>query len=104
MGAAQGLAYLDLFFQYVAILSANLAVFNLLPIPPLDGSKVLYVILPRGSVRSRCGMSVLAFFLLAVLLWTGVLDAPLNFLRSGLIRLLWPICNWPVELLLHLFH
>ncbi len=80
MGAAQGLAYLDLFFQYVAILSANLAVFNLLPIPPLDGSKVLYVILPRGSVRSfRCGMSVLAFFLLAVLLWTGVLDAPFEF-------------------------
>lgn len=55
-------------------------------------------------MRSCCGMSVFGFFLLAVLLWTGVLDAPLNFLRSGLIRLLWPICNWPVELLLHLFH
>ena len=100
----QGLAYLDLFFQYVAILSANLAVFNLLPIPPLDGSKVLYVILPRGICEKLLRYERFGFFLLAVLLWTGVLDAPLNFLRSGLIRLLWPICNWPVELLLHLFH
>ncbi|MFR1754469.1 MAG: site-2 protease family protein [Oscillospiraceae bacterium] len=100
----QGLAYLDLFFQYVAILSANLAVFNLLPIPPLDGSKVLYVTLPRGICEKLLRYERFGFFLLAVLLWTGVLDAPLNFLRSGLIRLLWPICNWPVELLLHLFH
>lgn len=95
---------MDLFFQYVAILSANLAVFNLLPIPPLDGSKVLYVILPRGICEKLLRYERFGFFLLAVLLWTGVLDAPLNFLRSGLIRLLWPICNWPVELLLHLFH
>ena len=39
-------AYLLLFLQYTAILSAGLAVFNLFPIPPLDGSKVLFALLP----------------------------------------------------------
>lgn len=35
-----------LFFQYTAVLSIGLGVFNLIPIPPLDGSKVLAVLLP----------------------------------------------------------
>lgn len=32
----------------LVIMNINLAVFNLLPVPPLDGSKILYGILPRG--------------------------------------------------------
>ena len=33
------------------LLNASLAVFNLLPIPPLDGSKVLYSVLPASAHR-----------------------------------------------------
>ena len=38
--------YAVLFLEYIAVLSAGLAVFNLFPIPPLDGSKVLFAVLP----------------------------------------------------------
>lgn len=41
------LAYYAYVLLYLAIqLNINLAVFNLLPIPPLDGSKILYMFLP----------------------------------------------------------
>ena len=53
--------------QYMAILSISLGLFNLIPIPPLDGSKVLFSFLPdrayvRLMVLERYGM----FFLLAL--------------------------------------
>lgn len=53
-------------FGYIVILNILLAVFNLLPIPPLDGSHILFTFLPRSfdSVKiflSQYGMFVLLF-------------------------------------------
>ena len=75
-----GLFYRDLYagavgqflirlLQYTAILSISLGLFNLIPIPPLDGSKVLFSFLPdraylRLMVLERYGM----FFLIALVL------------------------------------
>jgi Zn-dependent protease len=42
-----GLPILALIFAPLIIMNINLAIFNLLPVPPLDGSKILYGILPR---------------------------------------------------------
>ena len=55
--------------QYMAILSISLGLFNLIPIPPLDGSKVLFSFLPdraylRLMVLERYGM----FLLIALVL------------------------------------
>ncbi len=60
-----------------ASLSVSLAVFNLIPIPPLDGSKILFsVFTDRGYIwlmrYERYGM-----ILLAVILLTGVISSPL---------------------------
>ena len=79
---SQVLSYVLLFLEYIIVLSAGLAVFNLLPIPPLDGSKVLFSLLPsrlyHGLIRyERYGM-----LLLTVLLLANVLDGPLVWLRS----------------------
>ena len=40
------LAYTRLFLCYIAVLSVGLGLFNLIPIPPLDGSRVLFSLLP----------------------------------------------------------
>jgi len=41
-----GIPLLTLFFIPVIIININLAIFNLIPVPPLDGAKILYGILP----------------------------------------------------------
>lgn len=97
------LRYVYLLFYYMAVLSAGLAVFNIFPIPPLDGSKVLFSLLP-GKVYGlilryeRYGMLVLL-----ALLYFGGLDKPLGFLRDGLLSLLTRAGFWPYYLLERIF-
>lgn len=93
------LYWICVFFQYAALISASLAVFNLIPFPPLDGSKVLLSVLPQKAYRFVLRYERYGFLVLAAILYLGILDGPLSFLRTGLIDLLWPICRWPYELL-----
>lgn len=63
-------------FQFLrAGILVNLAliVFNLLPIPPLDGSKVLYHYLPVGARESYRQLDQYGFLILMGLLFTGML-------------------------------
>ena len=99
-GAAAG--YLLLFCQYVAVISAGLAVFNILPIPPMDGSKVLFACLPRRQYYQLMRYERWGSLLLMALLLLGVLDLPLMWLRDGLMGLLQRISLWPAELMLRL--
>ena len=77
---------LSFFFLYTAILSAGLAVFNLIPIPPLDGSKVLFSLLPDPAYAWLMRYERYGFVLLYILLFADVLDTPLSFLRTGLLN------------------
>ncbi len=96
------LSYVITFFEYIAIISAGLAVFNIIPIPPLDGAKVVYAFLPdrayaRAMVYERYGM-----ILLMVVLFTGALDVPLDFLRGGLLDGLSRAAWFPFRILTNL--
>lgn len=91
------------FFYYVFYISAGLAVFNLLPIPPLDGSKVLFTFLPKQWYWKLMRFERYGMFLLMALLLTGMLDVPLNYLREGLTGFLMPVLDWTLELLYALF-
>lgn len=88
------------FFYIVFYLSAGLAVFNLLPVPPLDGSKVLFSLLPEKAYWVLLRYERYGMLAMMVLLLTGVLDIPLNILRNGLTGFLAPISQWTLELLL----
>jgi hypothetical protein len=65
---------------------AGLAVFNLIPISPLDGSKILAIVLPDKAYLWLMRYERYGMFLLMLLLFAGVLDVPLDFLRTGLLR------------------
>ena len=93
------LNWLGEFFYYVFYISAGLAVFNLLPIPPLDGSKVVFSFLPKKYYWKLMRYERYGMLLLMGLLLTGMLDIPLNFLREGLTGALVPISEWTLELL-----
>lgn len=64
--------------QSTAILSIGLAVFNLLPIPPLDGSKVVFSIISERLYRQLMRYERYGMILLIVLLATGILSTPMN--------------------------
>ncbi len=80
------LYYLSLFFTHFSILNLSLALFNLLPIPPLDGYHVLNDILLKGKLRLSPDMfRMLHFGLMALLLFTNVI----NNLLSSMMNAVW---------------
>ena len=44
------------FFAYISYINVLLAIFNLVPLPPLDGSKVLFSVLPQSESSMRLGI------------------------------------------------
>lgn len=76
-------SYVLAFLQFYIIVNVNLAVFNLLPIPPLDGSKILFVFLPDKAVMFFYRYQMFFMIGLIVLLWAGPLSYVLTFLSRG---------------------
>ncbi len=95
--------WLSLFFVYTASISAGLAVFNLLPVPPLDGSKILFSVLPDQWYMKLMRYERYGSFLLMALLLLGVLDGPLSAMRTGLLDWLSSWCLWPFDALASIY-
>lgn len=74
--------YLYLFLIVGLSLNVGLAVFNLLPVPPLDGSKLLMSALPASARVAMSGFERYGIFVLLLLSFTGLLDRPLSFLMG----------------------
>ncbi len=69
-----------LFFWYLHSLNLSLAIFNLLPIPPLDGSKILFMLLPPKAYFFVARYERYISLALMILLFTGFLSTPLSFI------------------------
>lgn len=85
---SEALGYISVFFQYFVILNISLAVFNLIPVPPLDGSKILFAFLPDRIIYQINRYQQYYVIAIFVLLWVGVLDVPLDFLSNSIYMLL----------------
>lgn len=72
-----------LFLQLMTVMNISLAVFNLLPVPPFDGSRIALLLLPAKTYFRA--MRYERFIMLAVLalVFLGVLDRPLAALNYG---------------------
>ncbi len=72
----------------VLMMNLSLAIFNLLPVPPLDGSKVLYSVLPASAHQTLEAMERFSFLILIGLMYFGVIGAIIAPVRRLVIFLL----------------
>lgn len=80
--------FLALLLKQGIVVNTVLAVFNLIPIPPLDGSRVIFGILPRNIALGYAHIERYGFIILFILLYLKVIN-----------YILWPIVNSILQLL-----
>ena len=78
------------FFYYFALSNISLAVFNLIPVPPFDGSRIVYVFLPPKYYFGIMKYERYIMLAVLVLVYIGVFDGPLatfmQWIYNGMAR------------------
>lgn len=94
---------LQLILGYMISLNLSLAVFNLVPIPPLDGSKVLGAVLPDRIYSTVLRYERYAILVVYLVMFSGILDGPMTFVIRKLYSLLNFLTGF-VDLIANLVH
>ena len=72
--------YLTAFFVNAALLSVGLGIFNLIPVPPMDGSRILFAFFPDRIYYGILRYERYIMLAMLVLVWLGVFSGPLSTL------------------------
>ena len=89
------MVYMGMFFFYAAVININIAVFNFLTIPPLDGSRLVTALLPSKYYYKVMQYERYIMIGLFVLLFTGILTTPLSFISTAVLSLLNSVASIP---------
>ncbi|MEF9971418.1 MAG: site-2 protease family protein, partial [Oscillospiraceae bacterium] len=81
-----------------AYLSCALAVFNIIPIPPLDGSKVLFSLLSEQNYWKLMRYERYGMIIMLVVMVSGVLTPVLSTVTGGLFNALFKIAEFSFSL------
>ena len=87
------------FLSYLAYINVSLAVFNLVPIPPLDGSRLLSAFLPDRLYYKLMRYEQYIFYAVLALVIFGALDRPLSYVTVGVYSFLLNIASLPFKFL-----
>ena len=94
------LYYIVMFFNYISQISVSLAVFNLIPIPPLDGSRIISAFLPPRIYYNLMRYERYFFMLLIVLMASDVLAVPLSYAIGSVDSALFWLASLPFRLIM----
>ncbi|MBO5725898.1 MAG: site-2 protease family protein [Clostridia bacterium] len=97
-GGVEFAYYISDIFYIVAHISTVLAVFNLIPIPPLDGSKILAAFLPDRIYIKLMRYERYCSFVLLIMMVTGLLDTPISFLSGHVLGGIQTVAFLPFKL------
>ena len=78
----------DIFLFFLARINIMLAAFNLIPIPPLDGSRILTAFLPAHVQYQLRRLEPFGFIIIIALLYMRVLDPVIAFFRNIILGLI----------------
>ena len=87
-GLLYQLDYVGTIFQGFVFINLGFCIFNLLPIPPLDGSRVLYALAPGGVQRAMASMErygIMIVFLL-IMVFGGVFSGIMTGAMTGILQ------------------
>lgn len=99
----EAVVYLVLFLCYLAVLSTGMGMFNLIPIPPLDGSRLVSALLPDKIYVTLMRYERYILFLVLALAWFGVFSKPVNFCVGWVLEKLSLVTRFPFSLLQYYF-
>ena len=85
--APDALYYIIMALRIIIDIDLFNGVFNLLPIPPFDGSRVFFAFLPNKYYFAIMKYEQYIMIALLLLMWTGILSIPFSFLSSALYSL-----------------